>query len=354
MPIARLRFSLGPAIVASALLASCADPNPPLPPPLEIVAVFSSGDSAVYLLPTGSGAAPDQLAIGDTVAEAAVGEATMLAAIPDQSAVLAIDLRTATTTARFDLPLGPRPVSLAVVDDSIAYLATPESNSVIRLNYLDGSTAQLAVGTYPQGLLVTRGRLFVVNGNLGPCPGPGLCALGPSWLTVVDPVSNTVNQDRDSIPLLGPGNARFGAVGGDGLLYVMSRGSPGASRLSIVDPVGLVELASFGGFGDDPGQLTSDGVERLFISSRTEGLMEFNTRSRQVVRGAGSGVAVPQNSGVAVDSDRRVYASVSGGCQGSNGSLAVLDTALAQIRSIPLGPCAGLVYTARFPLEASP
>ena len=58
-------------------------------------------------------------------------------------------------------------------------------------------------------------------------------------------------------------------------------------RLSIVDPVARVELANFGGFGPGPGNLATDGGDRLFISSFTEGLMEFDIETRTVVLGAG-------------------------------------------------------------------
>ena len=60
-------------------------------------------------------------------------------------------------------------------------------------------------------------------------------------------------------------------------------------RLSIVDPVDRRELASFGGLGFGPGDLTADNGERLLISSRTEGLMEFDTAERTVIRGEGNG-----------------------------------------------------------------
>jgi len=345
----------GLTVLLWATLASCAEPNPPLPAPLELVVISNSGDNSLSLLSVASSSSPALLQLSDSISGAAADGATLLAALPGRSALAVVDLRALVVRVEIPLPAGALPSGVAVVDDSIAYLTDPTTNSVIRVNYLDGTTASLAVGTYPQGVLATRGRVFVINGNMTACPGqPGLCPAGPSWLTVVDPVSNTLNQARDSIGLLGPGDARYGTVGGDGLLYVMSRGDLGTSRLSIVDPVGLEELASFGGFGDDPGQMASDMVERIFISSPTEGLMEFNTRTRTVVRGAGAGVAIPQNAGVTLDVGGRVYATVSGGCSGTDGSVTVLDSALAPVRSVTLGACAGLAFTARFPLEPAP
>ena len=82
--------------------------------------------------------------------------------------------------------------------------------------------------------------------------------------------------------------------------------------MSVVDPVRRQELASFGGFGFGPDDLTADGGDRLLISSRTEGLMEFDTAERTIIRGEGNGIPIPANTGVAVDSEGRVYALESG------------------------------------------
>lgn len=132
----------------------------------------------------------------------------------------------------------------------------------------------------------------------------------------MDPATNAVADGVDSIPLTGEGNAGFATVGGDGLLYVMNSGSfsSGEGRLSIVDPVGRTELASFAGFGTGPGNVASDGEAKIYVSSYAEGLMEFDTDSNKVVRGAGNGVAIPLNAAVAVDSKHRIYAIDSGPC----------------------------------------
>jgi hypothetical protein len=122
----------------------------------------------------------------------------------------------------------------------------------------------------------------------------------------------------------------------------MSAGSPSVEgRLHIVDPVGRTEVANFGGFGGLPGPIAADGGERLFVSSLTEGLMEFNTRTRTVVRGAGSGVAIPENSAVEVDESGQVYAISTGPClSGQGGTAHVLRVNLTERTTIGLGECA--------------
>ena len=240
-----------------------------------------------------------------------------------------------------------------MVEDSIAYVANPNLNTVSRVNLLDGTTSEVDVGRYPQGVVFTRGRVFVVNGNLDETRTPE----GPSWLTVIEPSTNALASGIDSIPLTGPGNAASATVGGDGLLYVMSRGrvDAGEGRLSIVDPVARTELASFSGFGTAPRAVSSDGEARIFVSSTSEGLMEFNTDSNKVVRGAGEGILVPNNTSAAVDSRHRVYAVESGSCQGTQpGTLHVFDAELEKQRTFPLGGCSTGAIVVEVPPEGAP
>ena len=61
-----------------------------------------------------------------------------------------------------------------------------------------------------------RGRLFVLNANTGPCAGvTDRCALGPSWITALDPV-DPLGAEPDSIGLPGSVNASTATVGADG------------------------------------------------------------------------------------------------------------------------------------------
>jgi hypothetical protein len=220
-----------------------------------------------------------------------------------------------------------------------------------------GDTLGIPVGHFPKDIALARGKLFVVNANLTDCPPPDLlCPAGESWVTVVDPVSNARAVGRDSIPIPGAGNASFVTVAGDGRLYIMSAGVPLdlQGRLSIVDPVSRLELGNFGGFGDEPGQIAADGGERIFVSSRTEGLMEFNTRTRTVVRGAGNGIPVQNNAGVAVDSRSQIYAIDAGACSAfAFGRARVFRPDLTEVRTISLGVCSGAAAMALIPPEVT-
>jgi hypothetical protein len=335
-------------------LAACADTNAPLPDPVEVLLVVNRvGNSlsivqvdeegpAVQVSLGGAGSAPTTLAARNAFAVVPLGPA---------DAVAVVDLRAGVVERRIPLPEGSGATGVAMVDDSIAYVGNPDLNTVSRVNYLTGSTSGVAAGGFPQALVFTRGRVFVLNGNLDQDALP----LGESWMTVVDPVTNEPATGIDSIALSGQGNAVSAAVGADGLLYLIVAGNPfeDEGRLSIVDPVARVEVASFSGLGKGPGHVAVDGEARVFVSSRAEGLLEFNTDSNTVVRGPGEGVRIPTNSAVAVDSRGRVYAIEAGDCDATApGRAHVLSGDLEEDeRTITLGRCPVAAVTVRIPPE---
>jgi hypothetical protein len=307
--------------------------------------VLNAGDHSLSVIPVDTAKAIRVISFGPLSGPAedlaARGDLAVVAGGP-ADVVVVVHLVSGTVFRQIPLPAGSRPTAVAMVTDRIAYVTNAGTNTATRLDLFTGDTASLAVGQYPRDLLLTRGRLFVVNGNVGACP-VGLCSLGASWLTVVDPQTNGRAAGRDSIPLPGQGNARSATLGGDGLVYVVHTGSLDLAtdgRLTIVDPVDREEVGSFGGFGLIPAAVASDGGERLFVGSERDGLMEFNTRTRRVVRGAGEGISVTNNVAVAVDSRGLVYAVESGGCgPGTVGRIRIYRADLTEARGLLLGAC---------------
>ncbi|HEX6105476.1 MAG TPA: hypothetical protein VFZ26_07830 [Gemmatimonadales bacterium] len=339
-------------LVSLLLLAACADTNAPLPEPQPMLLVVNSTANTLSLVPLETASPATAVELGGTTPTpvgVSAREGIALVPLGLDNAVAVVDLRAGAVLRRIPLPENSGATGSAIVDDSIAYVANPHLNSVSRVNYLTGTTSEVAAGVYPQGVVFTRGRIFVLNGNLDETFTPA----GPSWITVVDPVTNQRAQGIDSIALTGPGNAGFADVAGDGLLYVVSTGgfAGGEGRLSVVDPVALTELASFAGLGLGP-QAVAASDNRVFVSSFAEGLLEFHTDSNAVVRGAGEGVPIAGNSGVAVDRQGRIYAIASGPCQGgAPGTAHVLDEDLEEIRAIPLGECAAGATVVEIPPE---
>jgi hypothetical protein len=345
-----------PALLALAtgLLLGCADTNAPPPEPLELLLVVNrqgnsltivsvDGPDSPTSVPLGlSGATPTTVAARERIAVVPLGEADALAVV---------DLIGRRLVHVIRLAEGSGATGAAMVSDSVAYVANPRLNTITQVNVYTRETAEVPGGVFPQGFAVARGRLFVLNGNLDETGEPA----GPSWLSVINPGTNTPAAGIDSIPLTGPGNAAFATVGGDGLLYVINRGPtmPAEGRLSVVDPLERTEVASFAGLGLLPGDLATDGQSRVFVSSLTEGLLEFNTDSNSVVRGEAAGIPIPSNSGVAVDSKGRVYAIEAGGCvAGQPGVAHVLDEELEEIGRITLGRCSAGATVVRIGLEA--
>ncbi len=348
MGFPRVRAPLAGGLLLFAM--ACADPEAPLPAPAEVVLIVNSIESSLSVVPVNATGSTYTIPLGGTT-PTPVGVSAFLgyAIVPmgvDHAATV-VDLAAGSVSRVVPLANGSFATGSAIVDDSIAYVANPGLNTVTRINYLTGDTASVAVGVYPQGVIVTRGKVYVLNGNL-----VNYAVAGPGWITVIDPITNARAVGIDSIPLPVPGNPQFAVVAGDGRIYVMNVGNyVDDGRLSIVDPVARVELANFGGFGPGPGDVATDGGDRLFISSFTEGLMEFDIVTRTVVRGAGDGIPIPDNSGVAVDSDGRIYA-ISAGCGGGAGGEAhVLRSDLTQREVIPLGICAIGSTVTRIPAE---
>ena len=335
-----------------ALLTGCAETNAPLPDPVEVLLAVNREANSLSIVPVDDPESASEVSLGGTGSRpASVAANGVIGVVPlgPGDAVAVVDLRDRLVMRVIPLP-GSGATGAAVVDDSIAYVANPNLNTVSRVNYLTGESAEVDVGQHPQGVVFARGRIFVLNGNVDEALEP----LGESWITVIDPVANAHATGIDSIPLSGAGNARSGAIGPDGLLYVSVAGSPqqNEGRLSIVDPVERIEVASFSGLGRAPGEVATGSESQVLISSITEGLLEFGTDSNKVVRGAGEGVPIPTNTGVAVDSDNRVYALEAGPCEGPATGLAhVLDSDLSEVRTLPLGRCPAAALTVRIPPE---
>jgi hypothetical protein len=345
-----------PALLALAtgLLFGCADTNAPPPEPLELLLVVNRQANSLTIVSVDEPDSPTSVVLGgtgSTPTSVAAREGIAVVPLGAADALAVVDLIGRRLIHVIQLAEGSGATGAVMVSDSVAYVASPRLNTITQVNVFTRDTAEVPVGVFPQGFAVARGRLFVLNGNLDETGEPA----GPSWLTVINPGTNAPAAGIDSIPLTGPGNAAFATVGGDGLLYVINRGRtmPAEGRLSVVDPLERTEVASFAGLGLLPGDLATDGQSRVFVSSLTEGLLEFNTDSNSVVRGDADGIGIASNTGVAVDSKRRVYAIEAGGCvAGQPGVAHVLDEELVEIGRITLGRCSAGATVVRIGLEA--
>jgi hypothetical protein len=332
---------LSATLVAGSVLA-CAEASDPLPAAEEVLLLVHRTTGSLSLIRISAPGAGTPIPLGGvTPSPTTVAALGGWAVVPlgDDPSVAVVNLRTARVERLVPLPANSGATGAAVVDDSIAYVGNPNLNTVTRVNYLTGDTASVAVGQTPRMVVFTRGKVFVINANLTPAGNP----LGPSWVSVIDPETNRLATGVDSILLPGPGKATYADVAADGLLYVMNAGpSDGStdSRLSLVDPVGRHELGNFNGFGNDAGAVADDGGTRLFVSSASQGLMVFDLIKRELLKGAGSGIPISENSGVAVDDNGRIYALESGSCTaGAAGRLHILRSNLTESRVMDVAEC---------------
>jgi hypothetical protein len=317
----------------------------------EVLVAVNSTEASLSVVPVDSLAKAFKIPLGGTSATP-VGLSARggVAIVPlgFENAVAVVDLRARSVLRTIPLADRSGATGSAIVDDSIAYVANPNLNTVTRINYRTGDTASVAVGAYPQGVAAVKGRVYVINGNLD---AASFTPAGPSWLTVIDPKTNRRVAGADSIALGGPGNAGFADVDYDaGLLYVMSTGdyASGEGQLAVVSASSHSVVATQAGFGTGPGNPALDRKnDRIYVSSYAEGVMVWDARARQLLRGAGDGLGVANNAGVAVDAEGRVYALDSGPCAGGvPGTATIFDAQYGQLGQVPLGECAvGAVVT---------
>jgi hypothetical protein len=328
-------------LLALGLGLGCADATAPLPPPVELLLVVHRTAATLSLIPVDASGPGTSIPLGGTApSPTTIAAFNGFAIVPlgNFAAVAVVDLKAGAVVRTIGLPANSGATGAAMVDDSVAYVGNPNLNSVTRINYLTGDTASVLVGQTPQGIVFTRGKVFVLNGNLA-----GGAPIGAGWISVIDPVTNRLATGVDSIPLSPPGNPLQGVVAQDGVLYLMNQGPEDGSadgRLSLVDPVGREELGTFRGFGHFPGGVATNGIDRLYVSSLSQGLMVFDLLNRQVLRGAGNGVDIATNTGVAVDSDGRIYALEGGPCDGTEpGRVHILRRNLSTLRTITVDDC---------------
>ena len=309
----------------------------------QVIGIVNSGDQTLSLISAtdftvstrswqGTAATPTTLDGHGNVFVVPLGQA-------DAAGVdLLLSCTGACIRTHYVVPLAPGSGATGVViqDDSIAWIANPNLETVTRLNYATDDTLSVPVGVHPQAVAIVGTRVFVVNSNV-----VGGSPAGPSWLTSFECCSV---RTPDSIPLTGT-NARFATVGEDSLLYVIASGHTGAAdgKLSIVDPRARAEIAVLNGLGESPGAAAFHPAgSRLLVASTTEGILEVNTSIRAITRGPGNGVKPAGHgvSGLAIDLRGRVYAVDPGTCA-TPGTVHVLTAppGYGEIHEVVVGIC---------------
>lgn len=311
----------------------------------ELVVVVNSTENSLTVFAVNDPARTDTIPLGTANASPVSLDARgSLVAVPlgTAHAVALVDLRTAGVMRTVPLAQGSGATGAAFESDSVLWVANPGLNTVTRVSVSSGDTASLAVGRYPQALVVVGDELWVLSVNLVQFE-----PAGPGWFNVVDLPTRSVT---DSVPLSGS-NSQFAVLADDGLIYVVHSGRFGQSegRLSLVDPAARAELIVVQGLGEFPGQVADDLRRgRLLIASINHGLMVFDRDTRRLTAGPGEGLLLDEEgfASVTLDSSGRIYAVQHGDCV-NPGRVRVLRADLSEIRTVPTGACPFAVAATR-------
>lgn len=285
-------------------------------------------DSTVTI-PLGADGTPSSLAVRDSFALVPLGVFPAVAVVDlDQGEVLHV----------IALPAGSGATGVAIVDDSLAFVANPELNTVSPVRYRDGVALDaIDVGVYPTALVAHDGRVYVLEANL-----VDFVPDGPSTVSVID--AGTLEVDADFT--LSGRNAGDALVSGDTVLYVLNRGDFGSDNgsVSVVRLPVAAESEHFDGFGAGTGTIAELEDGDLLVSSFVYGLAQFDARAEEFVTSPDVG-AFPTGAenilAAAVDADGRLYAIDARDCA-QPGAVYVWEGTLADIGSaqpVTVGSC---------------
>jgi len=319
------------AILVFTTLACGDDPTGPgTPSGVETAVVLNSIDLSITVFPV------DSPQITTTLGLAQAGSPVSMAARDGRvvvplgflSAAAVADLGSG-DVATLPLPDNSGATGVTFLNDSIAYIANPNLNTVTPVNVFQMSSGtQIEVGGFPQGVAAAADRVFVLNAELDQTFRPARAG----GVSVIDPATNTVIA---TIILTGynPSAASFGP---DGLLYVINSGTfgQGDGSLSVVDPTMLEEVAHHAGFGEFPGDIAFDQAGSAYVSSFAYGIAVWDPAADSFINSPADPLIVEGNaisSGLGFDSGDRLYTLIPGDCVAPSVAYRVSNGAAHQI-----------------------
>lgn len=234
------------------------------------------------------------------------------AAVPlgNAASVALVDLRAQRIDRFFVMPQGNATGSV-FADDSTVLAANFLDDYVGRFTAGqagDAITQTVQVAPAPADIEMASGRALVISANLNasyvPIGNGVVTALNPRTLAVLGTVQT------------GGTNPNVGAVGPDGLLYVLNTGDYfNPSSVTIIDPATLQAVQTIGGFPAGAGSITIDERGLAYVSGYGFGTVVWNTATRTFVRGPQAALCAPVGPGggcrgafeAAADEDGNVY-----------------------------------------------
>jgi hypothetical protein len=250
----------------------------------EVGVVVNSTGKAITLFQLGNPTNQQHIALGtsSTVTPTGLSVRGRRAIVPlgDAASAALINLETATVQRYFTFASGNATGS-AFIDDTTIVVANLLRNTVGKMTVnqaSDAITATAAVAPQPTAIAVANGRALVISSNLDASFKP----IGNGVVTAVDPNTMQVVGTVST----GGTNTSDGAVGPDGLLYVVNTGDfVNQGSMTIVNPATMTVVATIPNIGVGPGAIYIDGAGLAYISSFFGGTLVWNTATRTFVRG---------------------------------------------------------------------
>jgi hypothetical protein len=262
----------------------------------EIGLVVNSTGKALTMFQLGSPTTTKQIALGtsSTVTPTGLSVRGRRAAVPlgNAASVALINLETASVQRFFTFASGNATGSV-FADDTTIVAANSKLGTVGRMTVGQASDAigsSAKVAPQPTTITLAGGRVLVISSNLD----DNFVPIGNGIVTAIDPKTMQVVGTAT----MGGTNSNDGAVGPDGLLYVVNTGDyVGQGNLSIVNPATMQVVTTVPNMGVGPGAISIDANGLAYISGFFSGTIVWNTKTRTFVRGPDSPVCAKLGNG---------------------------------------------------------
>jgi DNA-binding beta-propeller fold protein YncE len=287
--------------------------GPVIPAGVETVVVVNSIDLSVTVIPVDSIDARRTIGIGQAGSPVSLAARGSYAIAPMGflSSAAILDLASGDVTS-VALPDNSGATGVDFFNDSIAYIANPNLNTVSPVNVIAATAgAEIDVGGFPQGVIASADRVFVLNAELDNTYRPSKAG----GVSVIDPSANAVI----STVILRGFNPSAAAFGPDGLLYVVNSGTfgQGDGSLSVIDPTTSGEVEHHPGFGEFPGDIAFGPDGYAYISSFAYGVAVWDAAADTFINSPSDPLVVEGqsiSSGLGFDDGGRLYTLIPGDC----------------------------------------
>lgn len=348
----RSRRSSRHFVVALTLVATACTGDGPTRPggvaEVETAAVLNSIDLSLTVFPVDAPQSARSIGLAQAGSPVSLAVRGNRAAVPLGllSSLAIVDLAAGEVDTVIPLPDGSGATGVAFFNDSIAYVANPNLNSVSRVNVLSGVVGpdSIPVSIFPQAVVASSDRIFVMNGELDASFRPARQGV----ISVIDPTTNSVS----STILLSGSNPSAASFGRDGRLYVVNSGTFGweDGSLSVVDPGTLSEVEHHPGFGEFPGGIAFGPDGLAYVSAFAYGVAVWDPIAVSFVRPPSDPLIArghTTSSGVGFDSNGRLYSLIPGDCIGPSVAVRLGPPPdLGFDREIDVGVCPiGIAFT---------